>query len=86
MSEVMNTCIILYNMILEDEDNAIFKNDEYEITLETQLEIHGDEYMQRRAVIHNFEIHHELRRDLTDHFFMLNNSGWNIPPANELNS
>lgn len=40
MTEMMYTCIILINMIQEDECNTISKYDEHEVILETQkLEI-----------------------------------------------
>ena len=53
MSEVMYTCIILHNMIFEDKGNAIYEYNENMIILPTQVfEVGSDEYLARRAIIH----------------------------------
>ncbi|CAI9291112.1 unnamed protein product [Lactuca saligna] len=66
MSEVMYTCIILNNMILEDEGNAICEYKENGIIpLKKSFEVGSEEYLERRDIIHDVETHHVLRRDLT---------------------
>lgn len=54
MIEVMYTCIILHDTILENKGNPICDYDEHEVILEIQqLKIGGDDYMQRHMVVHN---------------------------------
>lgn len=66
MSEVMYTCIILHNMIHEDEGNALCEYNEIEIVPMTHaFEVGSDENLARRAIIHDVDTHHVLRRDLT---------------------
>ena len=68
MSEVMYTCIILHNMIIEDEGNVICEYNKNEIVQPTQaVEVGSAEYMSRRALVNDVEKHHVLRRDLTEH-------------------
>lgn len=85
MMEVMYTCIILHNMIIEDEGTTICDYNEHEVIPKTQqLEIGGDVYMYRHVIVHNSEIHHDLHRDLTDHLWTLDNLDLNMSPLDEL--
>ncbi|XP_023738285.1 uncharacterized protein LOC111886281 [Lactuca sativa] len=62
MSDVMYTCIILHNMILEDEGNAVCEYNENETVPSTQVfEVGSAEYMSRRALVNDVETHHVLR-------------------------
>lgn len=70
MNEVMYTCITLHNMILEDEWNAICKYSENEIVPPTQtFKVGSEEYLTRRWVIHDVEIHHDLCIDLKEYIW-----------------
>ena len=70
MKEVMKTCVILHNMIIEDEGRAICTYDEDdEVVPETQAQPDDDEYADLRLAIRNHHRHHALRNDLSDHVF-----------------
>lgn len=53
----MYLCIILHNMVLEDEIKVICDYDENESVLATPLKIGGEEYTTIRATICNGEVH-----------------------------
>ncbi|CAH1436675.1 unnamed protein product [Lactuca virosa] len=85
MSEVMYTYIILHNMILEDERNPICEYNENEIVPPTQaFEVGSAKYMSRRALVHDVEKHHVLRRDLTEHIWNVNHIDLNTKPVDDL--
>ncbi|CAH1436706.1 unnamed protein product [Lactuca virosa] len=84
MSEVIYTCIISYNMILEDERNIICKYHENEIVPPTQAFEVSDMYMARRGIVHNVEIHHDLRRDLKEHVWTVDHIDFNAEPVDDL--
>ncbi|KAL7608425.1 hypothetical protein Lser_V15G09788 [Lactuca serriola] len=85
MSEVMYTCIILHNMILEDEGSAICEYNENEIVPPTQaLEVGSAEYMSMRETLHDVETHHVLYRDLTEHTWTVDHIDLNAEPVDEL--
>ncbi|XP_023753170.1 uncharacterized protein LOC111901535 [Lactuca sativa] len=85
MSEVMYTCIILHNIILEDEGNTICKYNENEIVLSTQaFEVGNTEYMLRRAIVHDVEKYHVLRRDLTEHILNVDHIDLNAESVDDL--
>ncbi|CAH1444558.1 unnamed protein product [Lactuca virosa] len=85
MSEVMYTCIILHNMILEDEGNVICEYNENEIVPPTQsFKVGGAEYMSRRALVHDVETHHVLRRDMKEHIWNINHIDLNIELVDDL--
>jgi hypothetical protein len=68
---VMYACIILHNMILEDEERAIC---EYfgEETQQSQANITDEERNANNFEIKSSQTHHNLRADLVDHI-------WSVP-------
>ncbi|XP_023736868.2 protein ALP1-like [Lactuca sativa] len=84
LQEIMYTCIILHNMIIEDEGRAICAFDEEEIIPETQpIEIGGEEYINRRAEIRCNETFHNLRNDLVEHIYGVQNINLNLDPPDD---
>ncbi|CAH1444230.1 unnamed protein product [Lactuca virosa] len=85
MSEVMYTCIILHNMILEDEGNTICEYNENEIVPPTQaFEVGSAEYTSRRALVNDVGTHHVLRRDLMERIWNVNHIDLNTEPVSDL--
>lgn len=75
ISDIMYTCIILHNMIVEDEGDAItdWSDDEGE---EPEPANHGptvdfEEHLARFRNIRNNEAHHALRNDLMEHIWSI---------------
>ncbi|XP_052622473.1 uncharacterized protein LOC111893182 [Lactuca sativa] len=84
LQEIMYTCIILHNMIIEDEGRAICAFDEEEIIPETQpIELGGEEYINRREEIHCTETFHNLRNDLVEHIYGVQNINLNLDPPDD---
>ncbi|KAL7607680.1 hypothetical protein Lser_V15G13332 [Lactuca serriola] len=84
LQEIMYTCIILHNMIIEDEGRAICVFDEEEIIPETQpIKIGGEEYINRRAEIRCNETFHNLRNDLVEHIYGVQNINLNLDPPDD---
>lgn len=84
LQEIMYTCIILHNMIIEDEGRAICAFDEEEIIPETQpIEIGGEKYINRRAEIRCTETFHNLRNDLVEHIYGVQNINLNLDPPDD---
>jgi hypothetical protein len=71
---IMYACVILHNMILKDEGNAICPFQESDLPA-TQERVSQEEYLRNFQEIRNAEKHHMLRQDLVDHI-------WNIQLAN----
>ncbi|KAL7592102.1 hypothetical protein Lser_V15G32850 [Lactuca serriola] len=85
MRDVMYTCIILHNMTLENEGNAICEYDGNEIVPPTQAFVVGStEYMLRRAIVHDVESHHVFRRDLMEHIWNVDHIDLNVEPFDDL--
>ncbi|CAH1452579.1 unnamed protein product [Lactuca virosa] len=85
ISMVMYTCIILHNMILENERNILCEYNENEIVPPTQVfEIGSVEYLARREIIHDVETHHVLRRDLMEHIWNVGHIDLNLEPIDDL--
>ncbi|CAH1446713.1 unnamed protein product [Lactuca virosa] len=85
MSEVMYTCIILHNMILEDEGNVICEYNENEIVPPTRpFEVGSTVYMSWREIVHDVETQHVLRRDLTEHIWNVDYIDLNAEPVDDL--
>ncbi|KAL4585175.1 hypothetical protein LXL04_009790 [Taraxacum kok-saghyz] len=84
MMKVMFTCMILHNMILEDEGHAICQYDENEIILPPQpLPVASPEYLQRVHIVRSREIHGDLRRHLVDHLWTVDHLDLNMDPVDE---
>nr|KAJ0227409.1 hypothetical protein LSAT_V11C100019350 [Lactuca sativa] len=84
LPEIMYTCLILHNMIIEDEGRTICEFDEEETIPETQpIEIGGEEYMNRRAEIRCTEPFHNLRNDLVEHIYGVQNINLNLDPSDD---
>ncbi|XP_052623592.1 uncharacterized protein LOC128128870 [Lactuca sativa] len=84
LQEIMYTCIILDNMIIEDEGRTICAFDEEEIIPETQpIEIGGEEYINRRAEIRCTETFHNLRNDLVEYIYGVQNINLNLDPPDD---
>ncbi|KAL4592541.1 hypothetical protein LXL04_005541 [Taraxacum kok-saghyz] len=82
--EVMFTCMILHNMILEDEGHAICQYDENEIIPPPQpLPVASPEYLQRVQIVRSREIHGDLRRHLVDHLWTVDHLDLNMDPVDE---
>ena len=73
LKDIMYTCIILHNLIVEDERNAIrnWHDDDEEPTIPvTQgLVKNFHHYLQRNAELRDREVHHQLRSDLVKHIW-----------------
>lgn len=73
MHEVIYTCIILHNMILEDEDKAICQDyDENDPTLLPeywQQQVEFDVRIENMQAIKDRELHNMLMADLIDHLW-----------------
>ena len=59
----MYACVILHNMILEDEGHAFQESN----LPATQEKIFQEEYIRNFQEIRDAEKHHMLRQDLVDH-------------------
>ncbi|CAH1433180.1 unnamed protein product [Lactuca virosa] len=69
-----------FGALKKHEENAICEYNENEIIPPTQaFEVGSAKYMSRRAIVHDVETHHVLRRDLTEHIWNGNhiNLKWN---------
>ncbi|CAI9260394.1 unnamed protein product [Lactuca saligna] len=70
LQHVMYACIILHNMILEDEGRAICQYNENEVLPNVERVVIGtQEYRVNRREVHNHDIHHALHADLVEHIF-----------------
>ncbi|XP_042752034.1 uncharacterized protein LOC122194835 [Lactuca sativa] len=80
LQHVMYACIILHNMILEDEGRAICRYNENEVLPNVEGEVVGtQEYRVNRREVHNRDIHQALRADLVEHIYRAH-----IQPPHEL--
>ncbi|CAH1431537.1 unnamed protein product [Lactuca virosa] len=71
-------------MIIEDEGRTICTYDTYETIPETlPIEIGGDKYMDRRAEIHSNETFHNLRMNLVEHLYGIQNIDLNLDPPED---
>ena len=72
LRHVMYACIILHNMILEDEGRAICRYNENEDLPNVEgVAVGTQKYRMNRREVHNRDIHHALRADLVEHIYTL---------------
>ncbi|XP_065854653.1 protein ALP1-like [Euphorbia lathyris] len=73
LSDIMYACIILHNMIVEDEGEGLnnWDDDEGEppITVNQGSIQNFQQYLQRNAALRDREIHNDLRNDLVEHIW-----------------
>ncbi|CAI9275078.1 unnamed protein product [Lactuca saligna] len=71
LQHVMYACVILHNMILEDEGRTIcrYKGNEFLSNLEG-VAIGTQEYRANRREVHNYDTRHALCADLVAHVYM----------------
>ncbi|XP_076923146.1 uncharacterized protein LOC143585187 [Bidens hawaiensis] len=66
ITEVVITCIILHNMILEDEGHAICQNYQCDIPIQESM-ITNEQRLDKINIIKSREIHGKVRHELVDH-------------------
>ncbi|CAI9282155.1 unnamed protein product [Lactuca saligna] len=70
LQHVMYACIILHNMILEDEGRAICRYNENEVLPNIEgVAVGTQEYWVNRREVHNRDFHQALRADLVEHIY-----------------
>ena len=73
LKDIMYTCIILHNMIVEDESENITNwyddEDENTILVTPGCEEGFQQYLRRNAELRDQEVHHHLRSDLVEHIW-----------------
>ncbi|XP_076929552.1 uncharacterized protein LOC143594005 [Bidens hawaiensis] len=67
--DVVYTCIILYNMVLEDQCKAICQNYQGNIS-QPESTITDDEKLQNVIYVKNREVHGNLRHELVEHLWL----------------
>ncbi|XP_073153941.1 uncharacterized protein [Henckelia pumila] len=70
--EIMYTCIILHNMIVEDEGHAIsiWDHEERDTFIANQgSTTEFSEYLRRNSELRDSQVHHQLRHDLVEHIW-----------------
>ncbi|XP_021762944.1 uncharacterized protein LOC110727672 [Chenopodium quinoa] len=74
--DIMDACIILHNMIVEDERhtyNKNFPNDEFSPSVVDDVhqghEENFESYLERDATIRDRQMHHQLKADLVEHIW-----------------
>ena len=71
IENIMYTCIILHNMILEDEGKTICTYVEDEIESQPLYEPGSDLYLAIRTTLHDSDVHHYIRNDLAEHLWFV---------------
>ncbi|KAL7605017.1 hypothetical protein Lser_V15G17409 [Lactuca serriola] len=80
LQHIMYACIILHNMILEDEGRAICRYNENEVLPNVEgVVVFTQEYRVTRREVHNRDIHQALHADLVEHIYRAH-----IQPSHEL--
>ncbi|KAI3664965.1 hypothetical protein L6452_43580 [Arctium lappa] len=74
LRDIMHTCIILHNMIVEDEGDVLINWVDDETDNSTQA-FQGSthefqEYLQRNSEMRSNEMHHQLRADLVEYIWL----------------
>ncbi|XP_042449219.1 uncharacterized protein LOC122034161 [Zingiber officinale] len=75
LRDIMHTCIILHNMIIEDEGDAVsnWMGDEenHPTRVKQGSTLEFQEYLRRNCELRDSETHHQLRADLVEHIWAL---------------
>ena len=79
----MYTCIILHNLILEDEGKAICTYVEDEVESQPLYEAVSDPYVTIRSTLRDRDVHHYLRNDLAEHLWFVTSVDLNTIPADD---
>ncbi|CDP06307.1 unnamed protein product [Coffea canephora] len=73
LKDIMYTCIILHNLIVKDEGDAIRNwdadDDDPRISVTQGLAENFQYYLQRNAELCDREVHHQLQSDLVEHIW-----------------
>ncbi|XP_062182148.1 uncharacterized protein LOC133886469 [Phragmites australis] len=76
LQNIMTTCVIMHNMIIEDENGSASTEQVFNYMGETAI-VHRDldqavlHYVEATEAIRNRAMHHKLREDLVDHLWSL---------------
>jgi Plant transposon protein len=75
MATIMRTCVILHNMIIEDERDDTGLDNDYDRSSGSSVELSNDTspdfdaFLRRYRAIHNSAKHYQLRNDLIEHLW-----------------
>ena len=73
LSDIMTACIIMHNMIVEDEGTVdpdeCFQNGGNNVEPSHDHTVDFDEFIVKHKEIRNQETHHQIRQDLVEHLW-----------------
>lgn len=75
MATIMKTCVILHNMIVEDERDDTTLDYEYDVSPGSSVELSNDtspafhEFLRRYRAVRDTDKHYQLRNDLIEHLW-----------------
>jgi hypothetical protein len=69
LNNIMISCIIMHNMIIEGEKNERFENGGDNVEPSHDMTIDFNEFLDNHEKIRNHETHHQLRKDLVEHLW-----------------
>jgi hypothetical protein len=72
IEDIMHACVILHNMVIEDEQGQGLPISVHEVPLPTlEPDITFQQFARGVAAIENEELHYSLRGDLIEHLWRL---------------